>query len=76
MFRVIMAKRRKLKKVDGDLKVQKQNVSSSKPTIGKQNVVPFEPRVNESSNPCGLELAIVVVCNSIDEIPPIRDREF
>jgi len=71
-----MVKGRKLKKVDGDLHTQKQNVSSLQPTIGEQNVVPIEPGVDESSNPCGLKLAIVVVYNSNDEIPPITNKEF
>jgi hypothetical protein len=55
---------------------QKQNVVSSELTIGKQNVVPSKPRVDESSNPCSLELAMVVVCNSHDEIPPNINWEF
>jgi hypothetical protein len=69
MFRVIMAKGRRLKKVCGGLEAQKQNVISSEPTIGEQNVVPLELGVDESSNLCGLQLAMVVVCNSNDEIP-------
>ncbi len=76
MFRVIMDKGRKLKKVGGDLEVHKQNVISLELTIKEQNVVPLEPRVDESSNPCGLELAMVVVCNSNDEIPSNTDWEF
>jgi hypothetical protein len=42
MFRVVMAKGRKLKKISGDLEVQKQNVASLKPTIGEQNIAPLE----------------------------------
>jgi len=76
MFKVIMVKGRKLKKVNGDLNAQKQNVSSLQLTIGEQNVVPIEPRVDESSNTCGLKLAIVVVYNSNDEILPITNKEF
>jgi len=68
MFRVIMAKRRRLKKVGDHLGVRKKNVISSKLTIKEQNVVPLEPGVDESSNPCGLELAMVVVYNSNDKI--------
>jgi hypothetical protein len=41
MFRVIVTKGRRLKKVSGDLEVH------------KQNVVPLEPRVDESNNTCG-----------------------
>jgi len=62
-------KRRRLKKVGGDLEAQKQNVISLESTIGEQNVVPLEPRINESNNPCDLKLAMVVVCNSNNEIP-------
>jgi hypothetical protein len=61
MFRVIMAKGRKLKKVIGDLEAQKQNVISSKLTIREQNVVPSKLGVDESSNPCGLGLAIPIM---------------
>jgi hypothetical protein len=45
-------------------------------TIGEQNVVPSQPRVDEINNPCGLELVMVVVCNSNDEILPTIDWEF
>ncbi len=71
-----MVKGRRLKKVGGDLEAQKQNVISSEPIIGEQNVIPLEPGLDESSNPCGLELAMVVVCNSINEIPSNTDWEF
>jgi hypothetical protein len=40
MLKVVMAKGRRLKKGDGDLEVHKQNVASSKQTIGEENVVP------------------------------------
>ncbi len=69
MFKLIMNKRRKLKKVGGDLEVHKQIVISLELMIGEQNVVLLEPGVDESNNPCGLEFAMVVVCNSNDEIP-------
>ncbi len=52
------------KKVGGDLEAQKQNVA------------PSEPRVDESNNPCSLELAMVVVCNSNDEISHNTNWEF
>jgi hypothetical protein len=68
MFKVIMVKGRKLKKVGGDLEVYKQNDISSKPIIREQNVTPSKPGVDESNNPCGLKLAMVVICNSNDEI--------
>jgi hypothetical protein len=38
MFKVIIARRRRLKKVGGDLEAQKQNVVSLNLTIGEQNV--------------------------------------
>jgi hypothetical protein len=62
MLKMVMARRRKLKKV-GDLKVQKKNVVSLEQTIDKQNVDPlqsgFEEQnvvssklIDESSNLC------------------------
>jgi len=41
MLEVVMARGRRLKKGGGDLEFQKQNVVSSKHTIGKQNVDPL-----------------------------------
>jgi hypothetical protein len=70
-----MAKGRRLKKVGGDLEAQKYIVFSSKLTIGEQNDVPSKPRVDESSNPCDLDLAMVV-CNSNDEIIFDTNWEF
>jgi hypothetical protein len=65
-----------LNKLDGDLQAQKQNMASSKLTIGEQNVVPSKLGVDESSNRCGLELAMVIFCNLNDEITPNIDWEF
>jgi hypothetical protein len=45
------------------LEGEKQNVVSLELTIGEQNVVPLEPRVDESNNPCGLKFAMVLVYN-------------
>ncbi len=59
----------RLKKVSCDLEAPKQNVASLKSTIGEKNVVPSKLKIDESSNPCGLKLPMVVVCNSNDEIP-------
>jgi hypothetical protein len=82
MLEVVMARGRRLKKGGGDLEVKKQNVVSSKHTIGKQNVdplqlgfgeqnvAPSELKINESNNLCGLELTMVTVYNSNDEIIP------
>jgi hypothetical protein len=42
MFKVIMAKGRTLKIVRGDLETQKQNVASSKLTIGDYNATSYE----------------------------------
>ncbi len=67
-FKVIMAKRRRLKKIGGDLEAWKKNVISLELIICEQNVIPLEQWVNELSNPCGLKLAMEVVCNSNDEI--------
>jgi len=44
--------------------------------LGNKMFVPLELGVDESSNPRGLELVMVVVCNSNDEIPPNIDWEF
>ncbi len=71
-----MVKGRKVEKLGGDLEAQKQNVVSSKPTIGEQNVAPLELEVDELNSPCGLELAMVVVCYSNDETPPNSGWEF
>ncbi len=43
---------------------------------GEQNVAPSELRIDESSNLCGLELTMVTVCNSNDEITPNTHWEF
>jgi hypothetical protein len=42
VFKVVMARGGRLKKRDGDLEVQKQNVVSLEHTIGKQNVDPLQ----------------------------------
>ncbi len=64
-----MVKGRRLKKVGGDLEAQKQNVISSELIIWEQNVVPLEPRVDESSNPCGLELAMIFAIQMMKSLP-------
>jgi hypothetical protein len=43
-----------------------QNVVSLEPTIGEQNVASSKLRIDESNNQCGLELAMVTICNSND----------
>jgi hypothetical protein len=70
------------------LEAQKQNVVLSKQTFGKQNVDPLQPglgeqnvapselKINESSNLCGLELTMVKVYNSNDEIIPNTNYQF
>ncbi len=49
MFKVVMARGRRLKKLGGDLKAHKQNVSSTKLTIGKQNVVLIQQKLGEQN---------------------------
>ncbi len=49
MLKVVMAEGRRLKKDGVDLEVHKQNVVSSKQTIGKQNVDPLQPRLGEQN---------------------------
>jgi hypothetical protein len=71
-----MAIGKKLKKLGGDLEAQKQNVVSSKLTIREQIVVPLQPRVDESNNRYGLELAMVRISNSNNEIIPNTYWEF
>jgi hypothetical protein len=51
-----MARGRRLRKGDGDLEVH------------KQNVIPLELKIDESSNLCGLELTMMIVNNSNGEI--------
>jgi hypothetical protein len=41
-FKVIMAKRRRLKKIGGDLEAWKKNVISLELIICEQNVIPLE----------------------------------
>jgi hypothetical protein len=48
MLKVVMARGKKLKK-GGDLEAHKQNVVSSKQTIGKQNVDPLQPGLGEKN---------------------------
>jgi len=65
MFRVVMARGKRLKKVVGDLEVQKQSAVSSKMRIREQNV-PFELAVDESSNEFSLELENDEITFNID----------
>jgi hypothetical protein len=70
------------------LEVHKQNIASSEHTIGKQNVDPLQPRlgeqnvipsklkIDESNNLCGLELTMVIVYNSNDNITPNTTCQF
>ncbi len=53
-----------------------QNVVASKLRHEEQNVVSSKSRSDESSNLCGLELTMVTVYNSNDEITPNGDWEF
>jgi len=87
MLKVIMVKGKRLKKV-GDLEAQKknvtslehtirkQNVTSSEFTPGEQNVAPSKLRIDESNNLCVLELIMVTICNSNDEISRNIDWKF
>jgi len=56
--------------------LREKNVVPSKQRFGKQNVVSSKSRIDESNNLCGLELAMVIVYNSNDEIPPNTYWEF
>jgi hypothetical protein len=49
-----------------ELTIGDQNFDSSELTIREQNVVPLEPKIDESSNQCGLELVMVIICNLND----------
>ncbi len=62
--------------IPSELKPREQNVAPSKLRLGEQNVGPSELRIDESSNLCGLELTMVTVYNSNDEITPNIDWEF
>ncbi len=44
--------------------------------FGEQNVAPSELKIDESNNLCGLELIMVTICNSNDEITPNTHCEF
>jgi hypothetical protein len=44
--------------------------------LGEQNVISSKLRIDESSNLCGLELIMVTICNSNDEITPNINWEF
>jgi len=52
------------------------SLSRSLGTRHKQNVASLELRIDESKNLCGLELTMVIICNSRDEITPNVDWEF
>ncbi len=47
-----------------------QNVVPSELGLGEQNVAPSKSKIDESSNLCGLELAMMIVYNLNDEVPP------
>jgi hypothetical protein len=57
-------------------RLQEQNVVPSKLKHGEQNVVSSKLKIDESSNLCGLELTMVTIYNSNDEITPNIDWEF
>jgi len=65
MFRVVMARGKRLKKVVGDFEAQKQSASSLELRIGEQNV-PFKLGVDESSNEFSLELENDEITFNID----------
>ncbi len=75
MLKVVMARGIFKKKVN-DLKAQKLNVVSLEQTIGKQNVISSKLKIDESNNLCGLELIMVTICNSNDDITPNTYWEF
>jgi hypothetical protein len=58
------------------VELREQNVARLELRHGKQNVVPSKLKIDESSNLCGLELAMVTICNSNGEITLNIDREF
>jgi hypothetical protein len=58
------------------LGLREKNVVPSELRLGKQIVAPLELRINESSNLCDLELIMVKVYNSNDEITLNTDWEF
>ncbi len=45
-----------------------ENVTPSKLRLGEQNVASLQARIDESSNLCGLQSTMVIVCNSSNEI--------
>jgi hypothetical protein len=43
---------------------------------GEQNVISSKPKIDESSNLCGLKLTMITVYNSNDKIIPNTNCEF
>jgi hypothetical protein len=58
------------------LTIGEQSATPLQSRFGEQKVVPLELGVDESSNQCGLELAMVNFHNSNDEIIPNTNWEF
>jgi hypothetical protein len=58
------------------LRPGEQNVAPLELRPGEQNVTPLELRINELNNLCVLELTMVIIFNSNDEISPNIDWEF
>jgi hypothetical protein len=53
-----------------------QDVPPSTSTLGEQNLTSSNLKIDESSNLCGLELTMVTISHSNDEITPNTDWEF
>ncbi len=63
--------------VASKLAIEEQNVIPLKLAIGEQNVTRIEePKVDETSNQCNLELDMVIMSNPSDEILPKTNWEF
>jgi len=48
--------------------IREQIVAPSKLKHKEKNVAPLELRIDESSNLCGLQLTMMIICNSNGEI--------
>jgi hypothetical protein len=78
---------RKQNVVPSESTLGEQNVVPSKSTLGEQDVPPSKStlgeqnltsnlKIDESNNLCGLELTMVSISHSNDEITPNTDWEF
>ncbi len=71
-----MARGRRLKKVGGDFGSLEKKCYFIKINNWEVNIAPSKLEVDESNNPCGLELTMVTFYNSNEKITPNTNWEF